>query len=88
MTCCVGPNVTGSGALRWRLHLINQHRQGYLDPPSGNHVTLAGSIRTNWSVYCTDSAATDRFFLNTESSPGTLTTLLPRDGWFEPLIVQ
>ena len=83
-----GSNVTGSGALRWRLHLINQYRKLYLDPPSSNNVTLTGSIRTNWGIYCTDGSATDRFFLNTESSPGTLTTLLPRDGWFEPLVVQ
>ncbi len=83
-----GSNVTGSGALRWRLHIVNQYRQLYLEAPSSNNVTLTGSIRTNWGVYSTDGSANDRFFLNTESNPGALATLLPRDGWFEPLIVQ
>ncbi len=81
---------TGSsgGPLRWRLHLINQYRNLYLDPPSGNNVTLTGSIRTNWSINSTNGSATTRFTLNTDSSPGTLVTLLPRDAWFEPLVVQ
>ena len=60
LTCYMGwsgTNVTGSGALRWRLHLINQYRNIYLDPPSGNNVTLTGSIRTNWTINCTDGTA-------------------------------
>lgn len=80
--------ASGGGPLRWKMTLINEHRDIYLDPPSGNNVAITGSIRTNWSVSCTDSTATDRFFLYVNSSPGTLATLLPRDAWFEPLIIQ
>jgi hypothetical protein len=91
-TCFMGwsgsSTASGGGPLRWRLHLVNQYRTLYLDAPSGNNVTITGGIRTNSSIYSTDTTATDRFFINTESSPGNLTTLLPRDGWFEPLIVQ
>jgi hypothetical protein len=80
--------ASGGGALRWKMNLINEYRDIYLDPPSGNNLSITGSIRTNWNVSCTDSTANDRIFLSINSSPGTLVTLLPRDAWFEPLIIQ
>lgn len=81
--------AAGGGPLRWNLFLINQYREIYLDPPSGGNVTLTGSIRTNCSIRCTDTTDTDRFFLNRYTSPpAALLSLLGRDAWFEPLIVQ
>jgi hypothetical protein len=79
-----GTNVTGSGALRWRMQFITQYRTVYLSPPGVNNVTIYGGIMTNSSILCTDATTTTRFTIQPESSPGTLATLMPRYGWFEP----
>ena len=78
-----GSSAIVGGPLRWRVQLINQYCSLWLSPPSGSNVTLTGSIRTDWSVSCTDSTSTMRFYLQGDPSPNVLDTLLPRDGWNE-----
>lgn len=80
--------ATGGGPLRWKLNLINQYNDLWFDPPSGNNVTLFGSIRTNWNINCTDSTTTNRFTLMRDTTPGSLVTALPRDAWFEPVVIR
>jgi hypothetical protein len=80
--------ASGGGPLRWRLHLINQYRTIYLDDAGGNGVAITGSFRTNWSIYSTNNTNNKIFSLFRDSSPGTLTTRLPRDAWLEPVISQ
>ncbi len=83
-----GTSILGAAnPLRWRLNLINQYRNIYLDQPSGKNVTLTGSIRTNWNINCTDATSTTRYTLQRETNPGTLATLMPRDGWIAPYFV-
>ncbi len=81
-------SATGGGPLRWKLNLINQYNDVWLDPPSGNNVTLFGSIRTNWNINCTDSTAANRFTLSRDTTPGALVSALPRDAWFEPVVIR
>jgi len=83
-----GTSLNGSSSpLRWRLHLINQYRNVYIDQPSGKNLIITGSIRTNWHINDTDTTSTTRITLQRETSPGTLSTLLPRDGWMAPYFV-
>jgi hypothetical protein len=81
-----GTSSVAGGTLRWRLHLVSENAATYLDPPTGtapaNTVTLTGSIRTNWSLQCTDATNTPRFYLNQETVPGLLENMLPRDSYF------
>lgn len=79
-----GSSSVVGGPLRWRLHMVNQYCSLWLSPPDGANVTLTGSIRTDWSINCTDSSSKMRFYLQAETSPEGLETLLPRDGWNEP----
>ncbi len=83
-----GSTASGGGPLRWKLNLINQYNDLYFDPPSGNNVTLIGSIRTNWNINCTDSSSTNRFTLMRDTTPGSLVSTLPRDAWFEPVVIR
>ena len=80
--------ASGGGPLRWKLNLINQYNDVWLDPPVGNNVTLTGSIRTNWNINCTDATAVNRFILQQDTSPGSLVSTLPRDAWFEPVVIR
>jgi hypothetical protein len=79
-----GNSLIGGNALRWRLQWINEYRDVYLDAPNGKGIQIIGSIRTNWSINCTDSTNTVRFTLDRDTAPGDLETMLPRDGWLEP----
>lgn len=80
--------ASGGGPLRWKLNLINQYNDLGLDPPAGNNVQIIGSIRTNWHLNCTDSTNTNRFTLTRDTSPGSLVSVLPRDAWFEPVVIR
>ncbi len=80
--------ASGGGPLRWKLNLINQYNDVWLDPPVGNNVTLTGSIRTNWNINCTDATAVNRFILQQDTNPGSLVSTLPRDAWFEPVVIR
>jgi hypothetical protein len=80
-----GTSITGAAnPLRWRMNLVNQYRNIYLDPPNGHGVTVTGSIRTNWNINCTDATNATRITLQRETNPLNLITLMPRDGWFAP----
>jgi hypothetical protein len=83
-----GNGIASANSVRWRMHVINQYRDLYLDPAIGKNYTLTGGIRTNWSIHCTDATGTTRFTLARETSPATLLPVLPRDAWLEPLYVQ
>ncbi|MCE9520140.1 MAG: hypothetical protein K8R87_11390 [Verrucomicrobia bacterium] len=80
--------ASGGGPLRWRLHMINQYRNIYLDDAGGNGVDITGSLRTNWHINCTNSTSNKIFNFYRDSNPGTLTTRLPRDAWLETVISQ
>ncbi len=82
-------SATSGGPLRWKLNLINQYNDVWLDPPpSGGTVRLTGSIRTNWNINCTDATTTNRFTLMLDATPGALVSTLPRDAWFEPVVIR
>jgi hypothetical protein len=78
-----GTSSVVGGPLRWWIHLINQYSSLWLSPPPSLNVTWTGSIRTDWSVNCTDSTSALRFQLQPDSNPSALEAYLPRDGWNE-----
>ena len=82
-----GSSAVIGGPLRWRLNLVNEYGALWVDPPSGNNVSLTGSVRTNWQFNCTDSTSTQRIILNEETSPSTLETMLPRDSYFTSYVL-
>ena len=89
-TTDLGTTYTPSTSIDWRLHYINEYRNIWINPPgTTGTVRLVGGIRTNWSVNCTDSTSTKRITLVRETNQAAnLLALLPRDAWFEPLVVQ
>jgi hypothetical protein len=79
-----GSSLLGGSANRWRLQWINEFRPLYMDASNGSGVIINGSIRTDSSIFCTDSGSNVRITLTRETDHVGLDTLLPRDGWLEP----
>jgi len=74
--------------LDWRINWINENRRPYIDVnTSGLKLRIKGGMRTDRDVNFVPSGSDARVFFDMEDSPGTLLTMLPRDGWIEPYFI-
>ncbi len=80
-----GTSLVAGGPLRWRMHLYNEYRNVYFNPPSSSvGIQVTGGIRTNWSFNSTYTDTVVRMIVQRETAPGELELMLPRDCWLEP----
>lgn len=83
-----GSSLVAGGPVRWRMHLYNEYRNVYFNPPSSTvGIQITGGVRTNWSFNSTYTDSVVRMILQRETAPGELELMLPRDCWLEPYVL-